>query len=161
MTGVAILLVALAASTAFGLWRAHTNGVVHASRSAQSAHPAPPVEASRSDEPAAAPALLDAAVLGHTLGARATLLQFSSAFCQPCRATRAVLADVAATQDGVEHVELDAESHLGLVRRLGVMRTPTVLFLDADGREVGRAAGAPRKQQVLDALVVLAPPAQP
>src|SRR5689334_6130301 len=43
---------------------------------------------------------------GHELGERATLLQFSSAFCAPCRATRVVLADVASAVPGVAHVEV-------------------------------------------------------
>jgi thiol-disulfide isomerase/thioredoxin len=86
------------------------------------------------------------------LGSRATLLQFSTAFCAPCRATRRVLADVAALVDGVVHVEVDAEHHLDAVRRLGVLRTPTTLVLDAAGHEVTRAAGAPRKEQVLAAV---------
>ena len=58
---------------------------------------------------------------------------------------------------GVEHVEIDAEHHLDLVRRLGVVRTPTTLVLDARGREVSRAAGAPRKEQVLGALALASP----
>jgi thiol-disulfide isomerase/thioredoxin len=85
-------------------------------------------------------------------GERATLLQFSSAFCAPCRATRRLLADVASAVPGVTHVEVDAEHHLDLVRALGVLRTPTTLVLDADGREVSRAAGMPRTSQVLAAL---------
>ena len=85
-------------------------------------------------------------------GERATLLQFSSAFCAPCRATRRVLADVAGVVPGVRHVEVDAEHHLDLVRRLGVLRTPTTLVLDASGREVSRASGAPSRDQVLAAL---------
>ena len=90
--------------------------------------------------------------LGFELGSRATLVQFSSAFCAPCRATRVVLADVAASVPGVRHVEVDAESHLDLVRSWGILKTPTTLVLDGDGREVRRAAGAPRKSDVLAAL---------
>jgi len=86
------------------------------------------------------------------LGARATLLQFSSAFCQPCRATRRVLAEVAALVPGVAHVEVDAESRLDVVRGMGVERTPTVILLDRDGREVRRATGVPRRSGVLAAL---------
>ena len=63
-----------------------------------------------------------------------------------------MLADVAATVPGVTHVEVDAESHLELVRRVGVQRTPTTLVLGADGTELSRAAGALRKPQVLHAL---------
>jgi thiol-disulfide isomerase/thioredoxin len=95
---------------------------------------------------------LAATDLGADLGERATLVQFSSAFCQPCRATRRVLADVADVVPGVAHVEIDAESRLDLVRRLDVMRTPTTLVLDADGRVTNRASGQPRKEQVLAAL---------
>lgn len=90
--------------------------------------------------------------VGATPGERATLLQFSSAFCAPCRATRRVLAEVAGRVPGVGHVELDAELHLDLVRRLDVTATPTTLVLDAGGREVLRAAGQPTPAQVLQAL---------
>ncbi|MBV2352863.1 thioredoxin family protein [Streptomyces sp. J2-1] len=95
---------------------------------------------------------LRAAELGTALGERATLVQFSTAFCAPCRATRRVLADVAALVPGVAHVEIDAEAHLDLVRRTEVARTPTVLVLDAEGRVVRRAAGQPRRADVIAAL---------
>ena len=90
--------------------------------------------------------------IGQPLGERATLLQFSSAFCAPCRATRVLLTDVAGGLDGVAHVEVDAESHLDLVRRLDVVRTPTVMVLDARGAIVRRASGLPTRDQVLTAL---------
>lgn len=93
-----------------------------------------------------------AAELGEDLGERATLLQFSSAFCAPCRATRRTLAEVEGMVDGVRHVELDAESHLELVRRLDILRTPTTLVLDSTGAVVKRASGAPRKPDVIAAL---------
>lgn len=95
---------------------------------------------------------LEAADLGTALGKRATLVQFSTAFCQPCRATRRTLATVAGMVGGVAHVEIDAEASLPLVRRLGIDRTPTVLVLDAAGHIVTRAAGAPRTADVIAAL---------
>ncbi|MGW0843877.1 thioredoxin family protein [Streptomyces sp. NPDC002787] len=95
---------------------------------------------------------LGAAELGEALGERATLVQFSSAFCAPCRATRRVLTEVAGMVPGVSHVEIDAEEHLDLVRRLDILKTPTVLVLDADGRIVRRATGQPRKADVIAAL---------
>lgn len=90
--------------------------------------------------------------LGTPLGTRATLVQFSSAFCAPCRATRRILADVSGLVDGVTHVEIDAESRLDLVRRLDVMRTPTTFVLGPDGRVTHRASGQPRKADVIAAL---------
>lgn len=98
------------------------------------------------------PEPLTADDLGAELGERATLVQFSTAFCQPCRATRRILAEVSAMVEGVAHVEVDAESRLELVRRTGVLRTPTVLVLDARGRVVRRAVGQPRKADVIAAL---------
>lgn len=95
---------------------------------------------------------LGVAELGEGLGERATLVQFSSAFCAPCRATRRVLAEVAGMVPGVSHVEIDAEDHLELVRELDILKTPTVLVLDADGRIVRRATGQPRKADVIAAL---------
>lgn len=95
---------------------------------------------------------LGAAELGAEPGERATLVQFSSAFCQPCRATRRILAEVAGLVEGVEHIEIDAEARLDLVRALGVEKTPTVLVLDREGLIVRRAAGMPRKADVIAAL---------
>ena len=90
--------------------------------------------------------------MGQQLGERATLLQFSSAFCAPCRATRRVLGEVTGLVDGVAHVEIDAEHHLEATRTLGILRTPTTIVLDAAGAEVTRATGAPTRDQVLTAL---------
>jgi thiol-disulfide isomerase/thioredoxin len=96
--------------------------------------------------------VLTSSQLGQALGERATLVQFSSAFCAPCRATRRILADVTRMIDGVAHIEIDAESRLDLVRALNVLRTPTVLVLAGDGRIVRRASGQPRKPDVIAAI---------
>jgi thiol-disulfide isomerase/thioredoxin len=96
--------------------------------------------------------VLDGAGVEADLGERATLLQFSSAFCAPCRVTRRVLSEVADVVPGVVHVEVDAEHHLELVRRVGVTRTPTTLILDPHGREVSRATGAPKRDEVMATL---------
>jgi thiol-disulfide isomerase/thioredoxin len=100
--------------------------------------------------------VLTAADLRHDLGERATLVQFSSAFCAPCRATRQVLGEVAGMVDGVHHVEIDAESRLDLVRRLNIFATPTVLVLGPDGAIARKASGQPRKADVIAAIGHLA-----
>ncbi|CAN2226630.1 thioredoxin, thioredoxin [Candidatus Nanopelagicaceae bacterium] len=96
--------------------------------------------------------LITPAMIGADLGSRATLLQFSSAFCGPCRATRLLIEDVTADMGDVAHVELDAEANLELVRQLDIRSTPTTLFINAAGNEVGRAVGAPKRDQVLAAI---------
>lgn len=120
--GALVVLAALAAATAFGLWRRSANGKMVK-------------QGARYED------LLTPDDLGAPLGERATFVQFSTAFCQPCRATRQVLSHLARTDNGVVHVDIDAESHLDLVRRLGVMRTPTTFVLDASGAIRHRASG--------------------
>ena len=93
------------------------------------------------------------AALGAEPGERATLLQFSSAFCAPCRATRRVLHDVAQIVPGVVHVEVDAEHHLDATRTFKVMRTPTTLVLDAEGRVATRFVGAVQSESILRTIV--------
>ena len=90
--------------------------------------------------------------LGAPLGSRATLVQFSTAFCAPCRATRRILTEVAGMIDGVAHVEIDAESRMDLVRSFDVRRTPTVFVLGPDGRIARRASGQPTKADVIAAV---------
>ena len=97
-----------------------------------------------------------AAVL-QELGARPqdadlTVVQFSTAFCGPCRATRARLQQLQATRPGLAYLHVDAESHLEAVRALDVRRTPTLFYLDRDGALLGRSSGAPRPEE-LTALV--------
>lgn len=146
--GVIVLLVVVAAVAAYGGWWAAGNGRFRGTHRVKGAEglQSKPVE-STWDVVVATGSTRDA-----SLGERATLLQFSTSFCAPCRAARRVLTDVAELVPGVVHVEVDAEHHLDLVRRLGVLRTPTTLVLDPGGHEVTRASGAPTKVQVLNAL---------
>jgi hypothetical protein len=95
--------------------------------------------------------------LGVTPGTPVTLLQFSTVFCTPCRATRAYCAEVARTVPGVQHVEVDAESHVDAVRALDVWRTPTVLIVDAAGVVRSRASGPMNRAQILAAVAALQP----
>ena len=142
--GAWIAVAAVVLALGFGLWRAATDGRFRGTHRVR--------RAARPVSTGAAGSVLAGTPWEPQLGERATLLQFSSAFCAPCRATRRVLADVASSMPGVVHVEVDAEQHLDVVRRLGVLRTPTTLVLDAAGTEVTRAAGAPRTEQVLVAV---------
>lgn len=163
MTGVWVLIVVLAAATAFGLWFRRTSGRIKDRPAPVSAPvgvvPArdddPPVDI-EADEPSPQSAALAAAIAGR-LGDRATMVQFSSAFCQPCRATRRILEEVTVLVPGVSHVEIDAEDNLELVRALDIRRTPTVLFLDSTGVVRKHASGQPRKADVIAALGELMP----
>ena len=139
--GLIAVAAALAAATLLGVALRRRAGRFRAGSPDTAARP-----------PEAGPAALTEADLGSSLGQRATLVQFSTAFCAPCRPTRQILAQVAGMVDGVRHIEIDAASRLDLVRRLRVNSTPTVLVLGPDGAIVKRAAGLPRKADVIAAL---------
>ena len=129
------IVIVLVLATAYGVWHKRTRGKIV-------------VKADKG--------LITPAMIGADLGSRATLLQFSSAFCGPSRATRLLIEDVTADMADVAHVEVDAEANLELVRQLDIRSTPTTLFLDGTGHEVGRAVGAPKRDQVVKAIAAIA-----
>jgi thiol-disulfide isomerase/thioredoxin len=134
--GLIVCLVVLAGATAFGMaWRRRDGRLAAPGSAAAGGGPQ-----------------LGAAVLGQPLGPRATLLQFSSEFCAPCRATRRILAEVASGAEGVRHVEVDAGERMDLVRLLDVRRTPTVFVLGPEGQVARRGSGLMNKADVLGAL---------
>jgi hypothetical protein len=57
-----------------------------------------------------------------------------------------------AGRDDVRYVDLDAEQAMDLVRRFNVLRTPTILVTDADGRLLSRTAGVPTARALEDVL---------
>ena len=89
---------------------------------------------------------------GVPLGHRATLLQFSTEVCSPCRATARVLGDLADRTDSVEHVDLDVTHRPELAARYRVLQTPTTLILDGDGAVRARIGGAVRRDLVVAEL---------
>jgi thiol-disulfide isomerase/thioredoxin len=131
------LLIVLAIASAYGIWWKQSRGAIRTNKS---------VPGHR----------LNADVLGEELGSRATMVQFSSAFCAPCRATHSLLSQMVIPMHDVKHIHIDAESHLELVRQLDIRSTPTTIFLNRDGIEVGRASGTPKREQVIAALSAIA-----
>lgn len=150
MVGVVVLVIALVVALVGGVGYQRRNGRLRTV-------PMLPSDAGVAElAPVAAP--VDEAVLAALRslvaepGERATLLQFSSAFCAPCRATKRILAEVAEIVPGVVHIEVDAESHLEEVRALDVRRTPTTLILGDGLGVIARASGQPRCDEVLATL---------
>lgn len=127
------IAIVLLASTAFGIWYKRSRGEFRAKKSLHGP-------------------TLTAQIIGTPLGSKATMVQFSSAFCSPCRATKVLLEHMVETMPEIHYAHIDAESHLELVRKLDIRSTPTTLFLNSEGVEVGRAMGTPKRDQVLKAL---------
>jgi thioredoxin len=80
--------------------------------------------------------------------------------CGPCRMLEPIVMDLAATYNGrVKVAEMNAVEAGRLAARLGVMGTPTVLFL-SKGREVHRVVGfvgSRYLQEVVDAELLRSP----
>lgn len=131
VTGVVAAVAALGAASAFGVWRKRTDGTVRATVG----------------DAEGSTARLAAADLGIDLDPRATLVQFSSKVCQYCGPTRRVLTEIAGRHT-VAYLDIDAEERLDLARRLTVLRTPTVLVLDGEGRITHRVSGPPRRGEL-------------
>ena len=127
------LAIVLVAATGYGIWYQRTRGEFRKKKTVNGPK-------------------LTAAIVGTELGSRATMVQFSSAFCTPCRATKVLLEDMVKTMPDVHYAHIDAESHLELVRKLDIRSTPTTLFLNGAGVEVGRAMGTPKRAQVQAAI---------
>ena len=83
---------------------------------------------------------------------KATLLQFSTEVCAPCVPTRRVLGQIAASTEGVSHVDLDLTHRPDIAAKFNVLQTPTTLILDHLGTIRARIGGAPRQADVRAAL---------
>ena len=134
MFALLIVVAVVIAATAYGLWDKKRTGKIAETQMKNPRN------------------ILTASDLGSQLGELATLVQFSSSFCAPCKTTRGILSSAIAQFPKIKHIEIDAESHLDLVRRLHINQTPTTIFLNSRGEEFARAVGAPRKDQVITAL---------
>jgi thioredoxin-like negative regulator of GroEL len=89
---------------------------------------------------------------GVVLGADATLLQFSTEVCSPCRATHSVLDSLANDRDGLKHVDLDITHRADLAAQFNILQTPTTFILDATGTIRARIGGAVKRDTILAEL---------
>lgn len=131
MTGLIVLAVAVVVALAFGLYRRRSDGRV---------------------TPADAAVDTGHALNGFDLGERATLVQFSTEMCAPCRPTRELLQSIAADRPGVRHIDIDAAERADLVDQFNVRRTPTVLIVDGAGHVRHRVTGVPKAADLETAL---------
>ena len=134
-TGALVLVAALAVTALLAWWMRARNGAIRPSAADEDAVRSP------------------MSLVFERLGVRAgaadlTVVQFSTAFCAPCRTTRARLQQLQTTRPGLAYVHVDAESHLDEIRELDVRRTPTLFYLRRDGSLLARSSGAPRPEEL-------------
>lgn len=77
---------------------------------------------------------------------------YTSAFCGPCHAARATLAEASRLVPAAEVTEYDVAFAAERAEAAGIRSTPTVIVRRADGEQVFRAEGAPTLAQALGAF---------
>ena len=151
-TGLVVLAAALVATAGAAWWLRTRNGAL---RPVPGSAPATGTARTGSEEDLLSPQTVLAGLGVRAEEADLTVVQFSTAFCGPCRATRARLQQLQTTRPGLAYVHVDAESNLDAVRALGVQRTPTLFYVDRAGAVVGRADGAPPLPELAAAVDAL------
>ena len=74
------------------------------------------------------------------------LVDFTAAWCPPCRVMKPVLAELAERED-VKIVQLDVDADQRTAAEYGVLSMPTFILFK-DGREVQRLVGARPKRRL-------------
>ena len=75
------------------------------------------------------------------------LVDFTAAWCPPCRVMKPVLAELAAEREDVRIVQLDVDADQRTAAEYGVLSMPTFILFK-DGREVQRLVGARPKRRL-------------
>ncbi|MBO9627001.1 MAG: thioredoxin family protein [Microbacterium sp.] len=97
----------------------------------------------------------DAAHASGALGARATLVQFSTEMCARCPQVRRMLGDLAADHEGLTHVEVDLTHRPDLSAQYHVLQTPTTFVVDGTGAVRARFNGVPHRHALAEALAAV------
>ena len=94
------------------------------------------------------PTVTDDAFAAEVLEAdRPVLVDFTAAWCPPCRVMKPVLAELAAERDDLRVVQLDVDADQRTAAEYGVLSMPTFILF-RDGREVQRLVGARPKRRL-------------
>jgi thioredoxin 1 len=82
------------------------------------------------------------------------LVDFTAAWCPPCRVMKPVLAELASERDDLRIVQLDVDADPGTAARYGVLSMPTFILF-RDGAPVLRLVGARPKRRLGDELAAV------
>jgi thioredoxin len=79
------------------------------------------------------------------------LVEFTAAWCPPCRVMKPRLEELAAERDDLRVAVLDVDEDQETAARYGVLAMPTFLFFRG-GQPVARLLGARPKRRLVDEL---------
>jgi thioredoxin 1 len=96
-------------------------------------------------------ASFDAEVLESNLP---VLVDFTAAWCAPCRVMGPVLEELAAERDDLRFVKLDVDSNQATSARYGVMSMPTFMVFEA-GEPVLTLVGSRPKRRLAEELAAV------
>lgn len=97
----------------------------------------------------------DATDASGELGAKATLVQFSTEMCARCPQVRRMLGSIASADDGLAHIEVDLTHRPDLSSRYRVLQTPTTFLVDRAGVVRARFNGVPHRHALAEALAAV------
>ncbi|MGI8802120.1 MAG: thioredoxin [Solirubrobacteraceae bacterium] len=83
----------------------------------------------------------------------AVLVDFTAAWCAPCRVMKPVLAELAAEHPELSVAQLDVDEHRRTAAAYGVLSMPTFILF-RDGQPVVRLVGARSKAKLARELAV-------
>jgi thioredoxin 1 len=98
----------------------------------------------------------DDAFTAHVLeSSKPVLVDFTAAWCGPCRVMNPIVAELAAERDDIDVVKIDTDANQQTAARYGVLGMPTFILF-RDGAPVLRLIGSrPRKRLDAELAAVL------
>jgi len=98
-------------------------------------------------------ARIDPAEFGATaLGPAGTVVQFSTEFCARCPGVRRTLAELVRDREALSFIHVDVTDKPALAKKYGLLQTPTVLFVGADGVPNARLSGTLTRGVLAEAI---------
>uniref|UniRef100_A0A7C2B4V7 Thioredoxin n=1 Tax=candidate division WOR-3 bacterium TaxID=2052148 RepID=A0A7C2B4V7_UNCW3 len=98
------------------------------------ATPPPPASSEAPEKPAALPKLWD----------------FFATWCPPCKKQAPIIEELAKEYAGrIEIISIDTDKNPDLARKFNIQAIPTLVFLDAEGKELSRNVGLMSKEEIL------------
>lgn len=86
------------------------------------------------------------------LSSEATILLFSTEYCSICPAVKRQIEGYIGDRSSISLHQIDAVEKIEVARKLHVKSSPTTIFFDSKGNELGRIIGAPKSNQLKETL---------